>query len=305
MNTKPTSRQRRTMRLGPILMGVAMVLAACSSAGGGSSSPSADPSGTPTEAPTPGPSPIDHATGALDVVFRFEQGGGFVPMGFFATQAPQFTLYGDGTVIFRDARVVVPDSGSIGRQSPYLIATLSEAEVQTFLKFALDESGLRTAGTSYSPGNVADAPTSIFTINAGGLSKVVSVDALGFDNPQSPDAAILGTLAVLGERIRNVADAIDGEVAWAPDRWRGILMPGPDNTGASMAWPWTDLAPADFEQTTDVLDSRFPLHTLTPAHVAALGLAGIDGGFASLALSGPDGQSYSLALRPILPDETH
>ncbi len=304
MNTKPTSRQRRTMRLSPILLGVAMVLAACSSAGGLDSSPSTDPSGTPTQAPTPGPSPIDHATGALDVVFRFEQGGGFVPMGFFATQAPQFTLYGDRTVIFRDGRAV-PDSGSIGRQSPYLIVTLTEAEVQALLQFALDESGLRTAGSSYSPGNVADAPTSIFTINAGGLSKVVSVDALGFDNPQGPDVAILRTLAVLGERIGNFADSVDGEVAWAPDRWRGILLPGPDSAGTSMAWPWTDLAPADFVQTTDLMGSQFPVHTLTPAHVAALGLAGIDGGFANLALSGPGGQSYSFALRPLLPDETH
>ena len=36
------------------------------------------------------------------MILRYEEGGGFMMAGFIATQAPIFTLYGDGTVIFRN-----------------------------------------------------------------------------------------------------------------------------------------------------------------------------------------------------------
>lgn len=290
----------RTISAAVSTLAVSLVLAACGpgtvyppGSPGGSSEPTGGASGSPL---------IEHATGATDIVFRFEQGGGFVPLGFFATQAPQFTLYGDRTVLFRDATATPSLNDTVGALQPYVIATLTEGEVQAFLSFALTDSGLATAGPSYSPGNVADAPTSIFTVHAGGVDKTVSVDALGFENPQSPDTAILASLATLGARIDSFATVIDGETLWLPDRWRGVLTP--DAVDPTMAWPWSDLAPADFVQPTDPAAPQFPIHTLTPAHVAALGLTGIEGGFAALSMSGPDGRPYSLALRPILPDET-
>ncbi|MES2211142.1 MAG: hypothetical protein V4515_13335 [Chloroflexota bacterium] len=292
MNIRPTPM---------LLIVVALALGACSGSGG-SPSPATGGSGDPTSSPTADPAFIEHASGAKDVVFRFEQGGGFVPIGFFATQAPQFTMYGDGTVIFRDFTAAQPANDKVGAMSPYVIATLTEAEVQTFLRFALADSGLGVARAAYTPGNVADAPTSTFTIRAGGLAKEVSVEALGFENPQSPDTAILKALAGLGERIGNFATFIDGETVWTPDRWRGVLTP--DAFNPTVAWPWTDLTPADFVQPADPNAPQFPIHTLTPARVAALGLTGIEGGFAALPLAGPDGRSYTLALRPILPDET-
>ena len=45
---------------------------------------------------------IEHPTGPTDVVLRYEEGGGFVMPAFLATQAPHFTLYGDGTIVFRN-----------------------------------------------------------------------------------------------------------------------------------------------------------------------------------------------------------
>ncbi len=266
-----------------------------------STSPGASPS--PTAGPTNDPSTIDHASGPTDVVFRFEQGGGFVPIGFFATQAPQFTLYGDGTVIFRDNSLPVPPQPNPGIASlaPFQTARLDELPMQRFLRFALADSGLGVAKASYRSGNVADAPTSTFTINAGGLTKTVSVEALGFDNPQSPDAAILKALARLGEQVGAFGSAVAGETTWAPSRWRGILTPQPADP--SIAWPWTDVAPADFVQHPGADAPQFPIRTLTPAQVAALRLSGLDGGFSGLGLTGPDGKGYTFSLRPIFPDE--
>lgn len=302
-----TPRERRRPRLAPpgiaatLSLVAAVLLAAC---GGSGSSPTGSPGGSskPTEMPTSDPASIEHATGALDVVFRFEQGGGFVPIGFFATQAPQFTLYGDGTVIFRDFTAGPPANDKVGALQPYLIARMSEAEIQAFLRYALADSGLGVARAAYNPGNVADAPSSMFTIRAGGVDKVVTVEALGFENPQNPDSAILKALAGLGERISNFATSVSGETAWTPDRWRGILTP--DAFGPAVAWPWPNLTPDDFVQPAQPDAPQFPIHQLTNADVDALGLTGIEGGFANLPVTGPDGKVYTLALRPILPDES-
>lgn len=299
---RPTSTQNAPLARGAALLIVLSFAMAACGAGAGSAAPTGDVTPDASNAPPSDATAIEHPTGATDVVFRFEQGGGFVPMGFFATQAPQFTLYGDGTVLFRDFTAALPENDNIGRQTPYVIAGLSEPEVQAFLRFALAESGLGVARATYTPGNVADAPTSTFTVHAGGLDKTVSVEALGFDNPQSPDTAILHALAALGDRIGNFATSIDGEATWTPDRWRGVLTP--DSINPTVPWPWSDLSPADFVQPADPDAPRFPIHTLTPAHLAALGLTDIEGGFAALPLSGPDGKTYTLALRPILPDET-
>ena len=279
----------------------AVVVAACGSTVP-SSSPVASPS--PTSSPTRDPSAIDHATGPTDVVFRFEQGGGFVPVDFFATQAPQFTLFGDGTVIFRDNSLPVPaqPNPNISSLAPFQIAHLDEAGMQTFLRFALADSGLGVARASYRPGNVADAPTSTFTIKAGGLAKTVSVEGLGFDLPESPDAAILQALGRLGEQVSSFGSVVQGETVWTPTRWRGVLTA--NATNPSIAWPWPAIAPAEFVQHPGDTAPQFPIRTMTPDEVAAIGLTGIDGGFSGLGLSGPDGKGYTFALRPIFPDES-
>ena len=297
--------QRRTFTLRPAGLGLAVITLLATVACGSSpasTAPLASPS--PTPASSTNPSGIDHATGPADVIFRFEQGGGFVPIGFFATQAPGFTLYGDGTVIFRDVTVPVPPQANpaIASLLPFQVGRLDEPAMQRLLRFVLADSGLGVAKASYRSANVADAPTSTFTINAGGLTKTVSVEALGFEDPQSPDAAILAAMARLREQLSSFGTSVEGEKTWSPDRWRGVLTPQPTNS--SMAWPWTDVAPADFVQHPGADAPQFPIRTMTPAQVAKLGLSGIEGGFSGLGLTGPDGKGYTFALRPIFPDES-
>lgn len=284
----------------PVALLVALGAAACSTA------QTTAPSGslaTPLVSPTGDGQTIDHASGPTDVVFRFEEGGGFVPIDFFATQAPQLTLYGDGTVIFRDSsiRAPAPPRPNLIVLAPFRTVRLDEPAMQAFLRFALADSGLGVARPSYRPGNVADAPTATFTIHAGGVNKTVAVEALGFDNAQSPDAPILHALAALGDRVRAFGAAVEGETSWTPSRWRGVLAEGPAN--GAIAWPWTEIAPADFVQHAGQDAPRFRIRTMTPAEVAVLGLTGIDGGMRGLGLTGPDGAAYALALRPLLPDE--
>src|SRR5688572_30889912 len=87
-----------------LALALTTVLAACYAGPGASPSPTTPPGPTPTPSPTPsptfGPNDISHPTGRTDIVLRMEQGGGMMAFGFF-TQSPSFTLYGDGTVIFK------------------------------------------------------------------------------------------------------------------------------------------------------------------------------------------------------------
>ena len=81
----------------------AATVVACSA-----SAPAAGPIGSPRPSPVGAAHAaavvgIVHPTGATDVVLRFDEAGGFVPVEFLAAHVPYFTLYGDGTVVFVQA----------------------------------------------------------------------------------------------------------------------------------------------------------------------------------------------------------
>jgi hypothetical protein len=282
-----------------------LVLAGCGGAGapGASAGPGATPTTGPAQSRLPPTGTIDHATGPTDVVFRFDEGGGFVPVGFFATEAPAFTLYGDGTVLFSDGTPVPPSSeDGISRLPAYRTVRLTEDQVQAFLQFAIADGGLGVARDYYSSQG-ADLPTSTFTLNAGGTAKVVSVTGLGLAPGDGADAAIREALAGLRDRIWNFAGEVEGDAVWTPDRWRGILTP--DAVAPLRAWPWPEIAPSQFVQHPEAGAPRFLVRTMTPGEIAVLGLDGIEGGFSGLALTGPDGMPYLFALRPLLPEEQY
>src|SRR5262245_41341949 len=260
----------------------ATVLAACTPTGGGSPSPSASPSATPTPSGTP--VGIEHKTGAKDVVLRFEEGGGFVPMGWLAGQAPTFTLYGDGTVIFRDWSKPQPAAiGDSSPQLPYQIVKLTEEEVQQLLEYVIGPGALGIARAQYNDAMCADCPTAVFTINAGGNSKTVSVLGLGFDNPQSPDALVLKQLADAGTRLREFKAA--NAPVWHPDRYRGVLSA--DAFGAGRDWPWPALGPIDWHEITLPDGATWNARTMSAAEIDALNMDGIEGGVINVVVNGP------------------
>jgi len=285
----------------------ACLLAACAGA-----APSPAASGTPGGSPTPVPTQtlppgsVEHATGPADLVLRVEEGGGFVAPGFLVTEGPLFSLYGNGTVIFRDATANPPEPvGNVSFNTPYQIAKLTEQQIQTLVTFAIGLGGLAVSRANYQL-PVADAPTTTFTLTAAGITKTTSVNGLGLgiDMPPGPDSAILAQLSALRSRLVDFGNDIVGEQPWAPDRYRGILTPLEGQAqGPVSRWPWTTIQPSDFVAPADPNVASFPRRTLLPADVAILGLAHVEGGARGIFLSGPDGKTYELALRPLLPDE--
>ncbi len=246
---------------------------------------------------------IEHPTGATDVILRFDEGGGFVAPGFLATEAPAFSLYGDGTAIFRDPSTAPPAQiGSVGPGVPFQTIRLAEAQVQDLVGFAIGPGGLGIARPHYEL-PIADAPTATFTLSAGGTRKTVSVNGLGIGAQGGADADTLSKLGVLKARLIAFGGEVVGEHPWSPDRYRGILTEGGANP--PIAWPWRGIAPTDFVQHNGSNDPLFPVRTMTPAAVELLGVSGLEGGAQGFTLRGPDGVTYEFRLRPLLPDEAY
>ena len=293
-----------------LLVGLIALLAACSGAAPSPVDPGASGSpGTPASSASPeGPASgaIEHATGATDVVLRLDEGGGMMIRGGGATLVPPFTLYGDGTVVFRNPAVEPPPAvGPVMVGNPMRTARLDEDQIQDLLNFALTEGGLGVAKLQYDNPMLADAGTAIFTIRAGGLDKTVNVYALGLDDASTPDRPARAAFTKLSERLTNFDQ--DGTFAtdvYVPSGYRGILLDTGGFPGeAPIEWPWADIKPADFigDEATGVLPTR----VMTAEELAVLGVDGFEGGFQGMTLVDPDdpAKTYSFGIRPLLPDE--
>jgi hypothetical protein len=236
-------------------------------------------------------------------VLRAESGGGFVPFGFLATQAPYFTLYGDNTIIFRPTT----DQSGTGFP-PFVRAVMNSAQVDALLRFALTQGRLATARESYVLMGVADAPTTYFTINAGGVKKVVGVYGLGIEmgngqpNPDKADfAAFVQLNTVLGDFEKEVRKGqVESAETYVPTQYRAILIEAQGMQGAN-PWPWKDLSLADFAVDPD--NSSTSMAAITAAQASAVTTVP-SGGAPGIPLASPDGKKqFTLSIRPLLPGD--
>ena len=245
---------------------------------------------------------MEHKTGATDVLLRYEEGGGFMMAGYAASQAPIFTLYGDGTVIFRNPMLDVPPAqGSTMTFNPLRTAKLSEEQIGELLTLALGEGGLAAARPKYDNMMVSDASTAVFTIDAGGIKKAVSIYALGME-PQAgdPDTIAKTAFKKLADRL---ADFDQGgsitTAVYEPEAYRASIIESPGMVAPDMIdWPWADLTVADFKSDADPNGLSFPHHTLTTDEVAKLGVKDFEGGFNGLVLARIGRQALHLGASP-------
>jgi hypothetical protein len=261
-------------------------------------SPSLGPAKTPKGV-------LDHATSPAEVVLRVDLGpdvglGDLVGELFRA--GPEFTLYGDGTAIFRDERAnQLPAEGPIVRAAPFITANLDESQVQELLRFALFEGGLREACERYETQASDPVGSAILTVRAGGYEKRVVDWGTG---PYSELSDYLRTFMQGG--------SIPTQV-WAGDRYWGNLieagpyiesgsLPDPTTAGA-VPWPWPNIAPEEF-RTPTVPNFGDPRRVMSSEEAAVLGLSNDGGVVQRTYLIGPDGETiYYFSLWPVLPDE--
>lgn len=292
------------LRLPAALLVTAIALSACGATASGTTGP-VDVG--PTPSPTAAPDGITHPTGPKEIILRFDEVGGFVPIEWVAAHVPYFTLYGDGRVVFvSTSSIVEPSPDGVMTGSPLRTATLSEAQIQDLLVFALADGGLARARADYQNPFVADAPTAVFEIHADGDSKTVSVVALGMDLEPGPDTAIKAAFVKLGDRLRDFdKGGTLGGTPYEAAAYRGVLMDASGVQGFPIReWPWPAIDLAEFTLPADPNTLQFRTRLLTPAEVGAIGVAGSAAGIVGgVFFRAPDGQTYSLALRPLLPDD--
>lgn len=268
------------------------------------------PTGTPTSttAGTPGPTPsppatsngsppIDHPTGARDVVLRMTVAGGLPYPGDTVEEPARFTLYGDGHVIY----LVLSQSSETAFELRH--AQLSEGKMATQLEFALREGGLATAREHYTTFDepIYDAGTTVFEINAVGFDKTVSVYALGWDgtNPdQDARARFLGLERELDYRDEVASGEATDLGAYRPEAYRLTLDNPFGPLIANTEWPWTNLDPATIALNSD--GDR--VGAITPEQAAELAVPP-ESAPDTIVATGPDGVDYLIRIRPLLPDE--
>jgi hypothetical protein len=296
------------LRLSSVVV-IGLIVAACGTSGG---SPAGSPgaSGAPGSSGTPpaslAPDAIDHAVGATDVVLRMEEGGGFVAMDFASTQAPAFTLYGDRTVVFQpnpqDAPPPAENGPTLGLG--WRTLKLAEDQVQDLLKFALGQSGLGIARAEYGSDGIADAPSTKFTVKAGGVDKTVDIYALGFDDQNSPDATARRGFQALADRLRDFDQGGSIESGpYKPAAYRGVLNEMEGAVGiVPVAWPWPAVKPTDFIVPPGN-NFGFPRRPMSAEELSLAGLPDLAGSAMGIYLTGPDDKVYSFVTRPLLPDE--
>jgi hypothetical protein len=253
------------------------------------SSSGSEPSGSPIPL-------IDHATGPTDVLLRFDvvvQPREVDLTGRWFRPGPEFSLYGDGTVIIRN-ELDQPFSveGPIIRARPFKIAHLDEDQVQSLLRFAIGEGGLEDACERYDPQGDADI-YSIFTIRAGGLDRRIEVAG---PSPLGP----------LEDHLRTFdADGTVSTGVWVPDRYWGNLIELVDLPGTdAVPWPWPDIDPKDFVVPPEYAFVTEGHRVMSTDEAAVLGLSDNGGVVQRIYLVGPDDTTiYVFSMWPILPDE--
>ena len=222
---------------------LAMSAAACGDESSSGSQPpvSTNPDDTiaPPDDTLPPPDPaISHPTGADDVVIRIGYEGGFVPIDYLFLDLPSVLVTGDGRLITQGPVTAIYP----GPLLPNLqVRTIAEADIQKILALA-EQHGLLVDRQYTSPNNVADAPDTVVTITANGVTYRHSAYALGladFGGPETDDAR---------RQLAEFVDSVTGE--WLYDgTLAGEDQPYESDAFLIRATPATDLSGDEIEPT--------------------------------------------------------
>ena len=236
---------------------------------------------------------VDHPTDPEAIVLRMSVGGGFVPLEIAFLESPTFTLYGNNVAIFRPS---LTQDSITDPMPPYQCVRLTPEQVDSLLTGALDDGGLREATDLYPDPYIADTPNTVFTIDADGVDKTITIQALGFDS-QAPDPEARAQFQVLADQLSRFSEVANGATDFDVPLYRALLTDvWIDAPAEAKTWPWKDVTPADFS------GDGWAVTTLTPEQVAMV-VPVPSGGQGYIVLELSDGTQQSLAIRPLLPDE--
>ena len=227
------------------------------------------------------------------VLLRMELVGGLATLDRRLDGAPVFTLYADGTVVYRPLA---------GIDAALSTTILSPRQAEELLDHALDVAGLRSARATDAGAPVEDAATTIFTIDAKGVRKSVAVHGLGLGAP-GPDHEAQEGLAELAGRLADFDRYLPTDAVvstYQPPAYRAVFNEEDPEASDLIPWPWIDLSPDALGSIPGVPAMRVAdLRAEQAALLAELPSGGVSG----IGIILVDGRAYRVSMRPLLPDE--
>jgi hypothetical protein len=283
------------------LVAIVLAVAAC-----GGTEPGGE--GSSTSSTGPGGS-IAHPTEANEVVLQVTAGGGFVPVEYNLTLVPQFSLYGDGTVIVAGpVPAIYP-----GPALPNLQTTVISEEAMQAILSAAKEAGLFDPTVDYGQPGITDVATTTIVINADGTTYRSDIYALGMESgaggltleQQQARAAVNDLVG----KLMGLEAFESGELVWKPYEYAALAVysqpvdpalttDANDIQPNELEWPLGDLStlgePVQPEGYRQVVMSGEDLATLQPLLPEATMITVWTSGV----------KKYHLYFRPLLPEET-
>jgi hypothetical protein len=273
-----------------LLVGALLLVAGCAAQPGSASAPTATSSSAAEDVELPD---------AGELVLRAEYTGGFVPPQATYTQLPLVSVYADGRVFTQGPVAAIYPGPALPN---VLVNEVEPARVEELVQLALDAG----VGQEIDPGTpaVADAPSTRFTVVTADGPRTTEVYALvpegdvsGLDDRQTAARASLSDILD-----RLVAAGTGGEQPYEPDAIAAVVsqwvdtdeLPAPED----VAWPGP---PLPGQPLRDGLD----LTCVTARGEAADAvLDAAETANAATPWTDAEGTRWSLALRPLLPDES-
>jgi len=251
------------------------------------------PSGSPPSSAVPSGAPD-----SAQIILQMDVCCGFVPEVVRQLSMPTFTLYADGTAIYRPST-----GGTFDAPPPLMQAQLSPQQADALIGYALGPGGLAAADAVYDDRFVTDQPTTTFLIDADGVTRTVSAYALGFPPLEpGPNDAELARLTALANTLTNfdalvAAGHVESSQVYEPTQYLAVVTPDTsDGTAPASDWPITDV------ELVMPADGSAIILTLTPEQVSQVTTVP-SGGVGGLTYTTPDGQRVSVTIRPMLPGE--
>jgi hypothetical protein len=253
---------------------------------------------------------IEHDRGAGDLLVRVAFEGGLVDLAWSLTAVPTFSLYGDGTLVQPGVQIELYPGPALPAISSRRI---DEAGIQAILREALDAiEGVPDHLTDLYSMQIADVPSTVITVNAGGVERRVSVNALS-EVPEQPEG-MPDDVYQARQRLSRLVEKLGNLEPWLP---AGSL--GDEGTFDGEA---ARLFVSEYEKVEDLSQERiaWPIE----GALARFGEETLPAGYRCGTLAADDwasvrdaasranqltpwtdaGDRFSILFRPLLPDES-
>ncbi len=280
---------RRTLSL--IVALPILTLAACAQPG------TQGPGGSPS-----GPDVTNYAPD--EVVLRVEYVDGFVPVQHIVTSLPLITVYGDGRVITEGPMIEIYPAPAMPN---VLVRTIPHAAVDQLVRLAID-AGVGS-GADYGQPPIADAPSTQVTVLTDEGALVSRANALGMDEHGVTEAQAANRRQLQGlvDKLTDLS-ALPGADAGEEQSYEPTAL-------AAVSWPFVDPESEDVPEQPEIAwpgpalpgDELTNFGGLNCLIVSGAELPAVLEAAAGANVLTPwvsDGQRWSVAFRPLLPEES-